>query len=144
MPPNWMSTRETAYHLVDNSLENRRGNICRLSTIVYKWLNISFCKHSTSRSNRINHRMFFSRFIKALRISMKKNSHLVDKCSSSTSTSSIHSLLDSRLKKCDFSVFSAKLNSYICHRNYRFDGFTAGNYLLLEFNTKNLSQCHAT
>ena len=96
--------------LAYNSLENRSRNILTAGTFVNQRLNISFSKYTTAGSNRINLLHTLGKLVESACICFKQSSHLVNKGTSTTGTSTVHTLLYTTTEICNLGVFTTKLN----------------------------------
>ena len=131
---NRFAARKPRNSLRNNRLKNRSRNIFPSGPFINKRLNISFCKNTAACRNRINLLSTFGKFIQPQSISFKQSRHLIDKSTSSPSTSTVHSLLNPAFKISNLGIFATQFNYNISFGNKLFYGRRSRNHFLNKRN----------
>ena len=112
------SAGESADGLVYDGLENGRRKVFLGSPVVDQRLDVGLGKYTAAGCDGIKSLVMLCIFIQAGRVCLQKRRHLVNKRACTTSTDTIHPLLDiTAFEIDDLGILAAQLDGYVCLRS---------------------------
>ena len=115
--------------------EDRGREVLVRGALVDQWLDIRFRKDTASRGDRVKLSVRFGQRVQSRGVGVEQCGHLVDECSGSTRTGSVHTLLGGGVKVGEFCVFTAQFDDDIDFWVEPLGGFRSGDDFLNEGDT---------
>ena len=135
-----MAAGKSGNSLIDYCLENGCSKIGKRRSLVDKRLDIRLRKYPAACRYGIDGIVILGSLIKAVSVCIEKDSHLVDKCSSTSCTGAVHPLFHGGSEEGYLGVFSSQLDDAVLLGNEMLDRDRTGNHFLLKRQFKAVRQ----
>ena len=129
---------QTGNRLVDDRLEDRRGNVLFSCALVQQRLNIRLGEYAAAGSDGVDALRALCEFIEFGRGHVQQDGHLVDKRAGAARAGAVHALLQLTGEEYDLCVLAAQLNDNIGRRNVHAYRLASGEHLLNKINIRGL------
>ena len=132
-----VSTDGAATGKAGNSLgcdraEDRGREVLVRGTLVDQWLDIRFREDTAARGDGVKLGVRFSQCVQSRGVGVEQCGHLVDECSGSTRTGSVHTLLGGGVKVGELGIFATQFDDDVDFWVESLSGFRSGDDLLNE------------
>ena len=91
--------------------EDRGREVLVRGALVDQWLDIRFREDTAARGDRVELSVRFSQCVQSRGVGVEQCGHLVDECSGSTRTGSVHTLLGGGVKVGELRIFTAQFDN---------------------------------